>query len=239
MAKNNKSKEPVKSNKLIANLIKIRYSHFENPLFKYIIIALYQHIGHHTIKANAYHESVVKNKGVFDWSKNINASKYKGDLKYLFSFYRVMNIFKQHYNNFNEQKSQLLLKYGKFDKEHNKHVLYEPESISKFNEEYNKLLNIIVQLEIIKFSPKIVFNDLHFMMDQLMFHYFRIWLDEIIPDQEKHIDLVGTINKLPPINDPFIASIFNDVMDDIFDIDEIFSWKGDVHLETYNKTFET
>ena len=239
MAKNNKSKEPVKSNQLIANLIKIRYSHFENPLFKYIIVALYQHIGHHTIRATAYHDHSTKNKGVFNWSKNLNASKYKGDLKFLFSFYRVMNIFKQHYNNFNEQKSQLLMKYGKFDKEHNKHVLYEPESISKFNEEYNKLLNIIVQLEIIKFSPRTVFNDIFYLYDQSITHFFRIWLDEIIPNRENYTDSVGTINRLPPINDPFVASIFNDVMDDIFDIDDLLLWKVDIHQEEYNKTFET
>ena len=236
MAKNNKSKEPVKSNTLISNLIKIRYSYFENPLFKYIVAGLYKQVGHHTLRATAYHDDSTKNKGVFDWSKNLNASKYINDVKFIFSFYRVLNIYKQHYNNFNEQKSQLLLKYGKFDKEHNKHVLYEPESISKFNEEYKKLLNIIVQLEIIKFSPKLFFNDIYYMLDQSMFHYYRIWLEEIIPYQEKYIDDHGTNNRLPPINDPFVASIFNDIMDDIFDIDEIFSWKGDIHQETYNKT---
>ena len=82
MAKNNKSKEPVKSIELIANLIKIRYSHFENPLFKYVIISLYKQIGHHTLRATSYHDDSTKNKGVFDWSKNLNASKYKGDLKF-------------------------------------------------------------------------------------------------------------------------------------------------------------
>lgn len=204
--KEKKSDQPVEVPK---NNILIRYSNFENPFWNGLLVTLIRNVGRASIAYNKYHDEKTVRKSITDISTHKTFSCYKKSLKFLLSFQRLIKLFEAHQNNYNQQKQNLLKQYGKFDESSNQFVLLEPEKVQLFNQEFDKLKATIVQIDVLKFSPTLIADD----------------FDELFEEYRHTTSASNHSNMSKLIRQPYTFTLFFDLLNDVFDMDEIYSWK--------------
>lgn len=205
------------------NLVIISYAHFDSFLYHHAITALSHSIGGFmlTRSQQSYKKnnvrSLIELKGLEDFHI------VKKNFKEYFLLQKILYISKQYYNAYQNNKSQLLKQYGKFDKETNQHVLFEDEKTEKFNEEFKKLLDINVQIDISKLSSDVLFHSWQDLNER--------WEKVINNEAQQAIFRKG--------KDKFASLFFFEFINNIFDIEDIFSWSYDKEVDkVYDNIFK-
>lgn len=222
--KTNKQKEIVEDKELHIeddkSYILIRYANFENKLWPRLILALIRHVGENSILNSKYNDEKTMRKGIINNNDNRNFSTLIRDVKFTFFFRRILRIFKAHHIHYNNTKNELLKKFGKIDPISKQPVLIEENAVN-FKNELSKFQSTIVKLDIQKFDPRYIFDDL-----QVLYQYYLevTELEKGDMTDQNTVRFAMAKNK-PLLYEGYQVDLFFEVIEDLFDVDKMFDWK--------------
>ena len=203
-----KKKEELTENQIndIKNPILIRFSLFERQLFHAAVATMQKYLYEYSLIDSRFVDDKYQLKKYNDWNLNVSFSFYVYYVKKHRKFRQVIKAYQHYHTLYNTKKKELLTKYAKFDKDTNKYVLLEgTQEFLDYHVEQKSLTNTIIQLDIEKLTPKDIIMD----FKQLYNHYFDCCIFERDIKQ----------------SDVWNYSTLFDLLEDIFDMDEIQTLK--------------
>lgn len=205
------------------NLVIISYSHFDNFLYHSAVTALSHSIGDFMLTRSQLSYKKNNIKSLIELKGMQEFHVIKKNFKEHFLLQKILYIAKQHHNAYQNRKTQLLKEYGKFDKGSNQYVLFDDEKTEKFNEEFKKLLDINVQLDIPKLSSDVLFHSWQELSER--------WHRVISNEAQDSVFRKG--------KDKFASIFLFEFINNIFNIEDIFSWSYDTEIDkVYDDIFK-
>ena len=218
-------KETVEKQEKVSNKIVIRYKHFNNPIFKYIMVIFIQKTYHgYNIKRSIDEKYSIKNYRQIETLTSVD--DYKKHMQDTFLMFRILNTVKTYQKDFIQKQNditQRFLKKNPSDKENQPQNIILEEDVPLYEDEMNKLCNSIVELNIDKISP------IYFFMN---FEEYMVYFTEILIFIKQKL---GETTFYNTAGDGWNFMILYEIFEDFFNIDEIYNWKYSGDIDDFNK----